>query len=246
MRKQKFFSLFVLLLIIGSNILLLSGCSTKEIPIPQAESNVYVYDDDNLFSEYVINQLNSMLINLEKETSVEFAVVTVKSLLDNSIEHYSITVANGMGIGKKETNNGVLLIMSRSDKRVRLEIGKGLEGILNDAKCGRILDKFFVPYRNQDGYAEGTILTVQAVINEIAIDAGVTIEGVNSSIVVPEPMSTALILLIIVIIIIVIILLFLFLDHVTDGAISHSISSGGGSSGGGFGGGGFGGGGASR
>ena len=246
-------SLIGLLLLL---ILLISGCTTQtqEIPIPKAEANVYVYDNDNLFDESVEKQLNNMLIDLEKKTSSEFAVITIESLLGKEIEDYSIKLARELGIGKEEKDNGVLLLISRSDKRVRIEIGKGLEGILNDAKCGRILEEYFVPYRENDEYTMATSLTVQAVINVIAADAEVSVEGVDEGINAPEPEPIPWGW--IITIIIVIIIAFLIINWLTDGAagefllviIDAFLSSGGSgsSSGGGFGGGGFGGGGASK
>lgn len=243
------------MILIALLLLFLSGCSleSKEIPIPQVRKDVYVYDDDNLFDESVEQQLNTMLINLEKQTSAEFAVITVESLLDYDIETYSIKVSNSLGIGKKDKDNGVLLLIARSDNRVRLEIGKGLEGILNDAKCGRILDEYFVPYRANDEYAEATTLTVQAVINVIATDAGISVDGVDGSITAPEPepIPWGWIISIIVIIIIA----FIVINWITDGEAGELLieileaigdSDSGGGSGGGFGGGSFGGGGASR
>lgn len=251
MKKRRFLAFLVLFLILGSQIFLMSGCTleSKEIPIPKAQADVYVYDDDNLFDESVEGQLNSMLIKLEDKTGAEFVVITVKSLLGKEIEDYSIKVANDLGIGKKDKDNGVLLLISRSDKRVRLEIGKGLEGILNDSKCGRILDKYFVPYRDKDEYVEATKLTVQSVINEIAKDAGVSIDGVDGSITAPEPDKIPWGWIIGIILVIIIILI--ITNWLTDGAVAQFISviassSDGDSDGGGFGGGSFGGGGASR
>ena len=235
-------------------ILLISGCTshTQEIFIPKVEADVYIYDADNLLDESVEEEINNMLIDLEKKTSSEFAVITVESLLGKQVEDYSIKVANGLGIGKEDKDNGVLLLMSRSDKRVRLEIGKGLEGILNDAKCGRILDEYFVPYREKDEYTEATKLTVQAVINVIATDANVTVDGVDESITVPEPKPIPWGKVIGIIIILIIV--FLIINWLTDGAAGEFLivildaffSSDGDSDGGGFGGGSFGGGGASR
>ncbi len=246
--KRRYY--FVFLLILVSQIFMLSGCATnEEIPIPKSQADIYVYDDDDLFNDSVESQLNNMLVDLEKKTDVEFAVVTVKSLLDREIEDYSITVANGLGIGKEEEDNGILLLMSRSDERVRLEIGKGLEGILNDSKCGRILDEFFVPNREDDKYVEATVETVQAVINVIALDNNVKIEGVDGNITVSDP--TPIPWGLIIFIIIVVLLALAVINHYTDGAVVDffafiSSSDSGGSSGGGFGGGSFGGGGASR
>lgn len=258
MTWRKSLLILITVLILGSQLFFLTGFSLKsdKIPIPKVEKDVYVYDDDNLFDESVEQQINTMLINLEKQTSAEFAVITVKSLLDNSIEAYSIEVANSLGIGKKDKDNGVLLLISRSDNRVRLEIGKGLEGILNDAKCGRILDEYFVPHRDNDEYVDATTLTVQAVINVIATDAGVSVDGVDSTILAPEPKPIPWGWIILVIVIIIVILI--VLDHLTDGAVSEIMGAlfdaigdsdfdgGSGGSGGSFGGGSFGGGGASR
>lgn len=251
MKKQRFLAVLLLFLILGSQLFLMSGCvaESKEIPIPKAQADVYVYDDDNLFDESVEGQLNSMLVELEKKTGAEFVVNTVKSLLGKEIEDYSIKVANDLGIGKKDKDNGVLLLISRSDKRVRLEIGKGLEGVLNDSKCGRILDKYFVPYRDKDEYTEATKLTVQSVINEIAKDAGVSIDGVDDSVTAPEAEKIPWGWIIGIILVIIIILI--IINWLTDGAVVEFIyvvtsSSDGDSGGGGFGGGSFGGGGASR
>ncbi len=91
-----------------------------------------------------------MLVELEEKTESEFVIVSVESLLDRTIEDYANNLFNTLGIGKKGQDNGALLIFSRSDEKVRLEIGRGLEGCLNDAKCGRILDNYFVPYREMD------------------------------------------------------------------------------------------------
>ena len=85
-----------------------------------------------------------------------------------SIENYSNNLFNTLGIGKKGKDNGVLLLFSRSDEKVRLEIGRGLEEFLTDSKCGRILDDYFVPYREDDDYTKATEMTVKAVLTVIA------------------------------------------------------------------------------
>ena len=129
---------YVMLLI--TFVIMLTGCTTSEkIPIPKVEKDVYIYDEDNIIDDDVEEKLNKMLVELEKKSEVEFVVVSVESLLDRSIEDYANNLFNTLGIGKKEKDNGLLLLFSRSDKKVRLEIGRGLEGCLNDAKCSRIL-----------------------------------------------------------------------------------------------------------
>lgn len=169
MRKKRIISCMMLLMVLTTLISMLTGCATSEkIPIPTVEKDVYIYDEDDIIDDDVEKELNKMLVELEEKTEAEFAIVSVESLLDRSIEDYANNLFNTLGIGKKGKDNGVLLLFSLSDEKVRLEIGRGLEGCLNDAKCGRILDDYFVPYRENDEYTKATEMTVKAVLNFVA------------------------------------------------------------------------------
>lgn len=231
-----------------------TGCSVlsakNEIPIPKVQKNVYVYDEDDIIDDETEQKLNTLLIELESKTTAEVAVITVPSLLDMEIEDYSYELANTLGIGKADEDNGVLLLISRNDTKVRLEIGKGLEGCLNDSKCGRILDDYFVPYREKDEYSEGTYQTIQVVTSVIAEEYDTSLEALNEEIAQEfkekEEKQSQAVFWIIIIVIIIVIILFICDFTIFDGAIISAIGSGSSSSEGGFGGGGFGGGGASR
>lgn len=232
---------------------MLTACSSSEkIPIPKVEDNVYIYDEDNVIDDDVEETLNGILVDLEEKTEAEFVVVSVESLLDRTIEEYANNLFNTLGIGKKGEDNGILLLFSRSDERVRLEIGRGMEGFLNDSKCGRILDDYFVPYREEDKYTEATEMTVKAVVSVIAEEYDVQIQGVDEEINVEEGSDGDIPLWLAVVIIVAILgfaLLLAILDDGTGGSSGgyYGGSSGGGfSSGGSFGGGFSGGGGASR
>ena len=169
MKKNRIVSYVMLLVVLTTLMSMLTGCGTSEkIPIPTVEKNVYIYDEDNIIDDDVEEKLNKMLVELEEKTEAEFVVVSVKSLLDLSIEDYANNLFNTLGIGKKGKDNGVLLLFSRSDEKVRLEIGRGLEGCLNDSKCGRILDNYCIPNRENDEYTKATEMTVKAVLNVIA------------------------------------------------------------------------------
>lgn len=222
--------------------------ATEKIPIPRTEKNVYVYDEDNIIEDDIEKQVNALLVELEKKTEVEFAVISVDSLLDLSIEDYSHDLFNELGIGKKEKNNGILLLISRNDKRVRLEVGRGLEGCLNAAKCGRILDNYFVPYREKDEYSKAVDSTVKATMSILAQEYDVTFDDVDVEkyeIENEENIDGTILFLVIVLFI----LYFIFGDSDHHGGHSGGFFSGGfssGSSGGGFGGGSTGGVGASR
>ena len=80
--------------------------------------------------------MNQFLVALEEQTTIEFAVITVPTLGNLSIESYAVKLGNKLGIGKADDDNGILLLISREDERVRLEIGKGLQGTLTDSVSG--------------------------------------------------------------------------------------------------------------
>ncbi len=241
----------LLVLVIISSL----GCSARdlknEIPIPKVQKDVYVYDQDDIIDDETERKLNELLIQLESKTTAEVCVITTQSLQNMEIEDYSYKLANTLGIGKADEDNGVLLLISRNDTKVRLEIGKGLEGCLNDSKCGRILDDYFVPYREKDEYPEGTYQTIQAVASVIAKEYNTTLDGIEKNyaqeIEDEETRELNILLAVIVIAIIIFFCDFKFFDGALFNFLASVFSSGGSGFGGGsFGGGSFGGGGASR
>ena len=247
--------LTIVLLVLAIFMSLFTGCTTKEIPIPDVKENVYIYDEDNIIDDDIEQKLNTMLVDLESQTEAEVVVISVEGLLDKSIEDYANKLFNTLGIGKKGKDNGILLLISRSDEKVRLEIGRGLEGCLNDAKCGSILDDFFVPYRESDEYTKATDLTIQAVLKVLSEEYEITIKGLDTeAIQIEDPKQLtmwqwALIIFAILIVLIVIECIsgHFMGDGFGDGIIFLILTSfDGGDSGGGFGGGFSGGGGASR
>jgi len=216
-----------------------------KVDLPKVEPNKLIYDGVNIIDDAIEKELNQVLLELYNEKGVEFAVITIQNLGGMDIEDYSYQLANGLGIGNKETNTGLLLLVSIDEPKVRIEVGKGLEYVFNDAKAGRYLDDHFVEHRQNGDYTKAVDETVRAMIAEIPDDW----EKANN-----DARNQQLIILwvIIAIIIIVVFCDITFWDMMLLSAIFGGRGSGGGSSGssgggfGGFGGGGFGGGGASR
>ena len=253
MNKKRIISYVVLLMVLTALISMFAGCATSEkIPIPTVKENVFIYDEDNIVDDEVEESLNKMLVELEEKTEVEFSVVSVESLLDRSIENYSNNLFNTLGIGKKGKDNGVLLLFSRSDEKVRLEIGRGLEGCLTDSKCGRILDDYFVPYREDDDYTKATEMTVKAVLTVIAEEYEIDIQGLETDDISIEDeskdkISDYICVIIIIACIIILSIIFTFFSGGDDGSSGGYFGgSSGGFSSSSFGGGFSGGGGASR
>jgi uncharacterized protein len=103
-------------------------------------------------------------------------VATVKTVGDNNPDTYANELYANWGIGKKGEDKGVLIFLSVQERKIRIETGYGVEGILPDGMAGGILDQYVVPYLRQNDYGKGLLNGMLAVGQVIAKDAGVTLE----------------------------------------------------------------------
>lgn len=101
---------------------------------------------------------------LEKETGAQIVVVTVSSLEEYTVEEYANELFNGWGIGKKGEDSGVLILLSTGERKIRVEVGYGLEGALNDAKVGRLIDRYAIPFFQEDAFDEGLYELYNAIL----------------------------------------------------------------------------------
>lgn len=136
----------------------------------------YVNDYANILSnetkEYIMNK--SKLINNADGTQI--VVVTVKTLEGNSIEDYAVDLFRKFKIGDSKKNNGILLLISTSDRALRIEVGYGLEGIINDGKAGRIRDEMMIPYLKNNDWNNGIKNGYDAIYSEIVKGNNLNIE----------------------------------------------------------------------
>jgi uncharacterized protein len=109
-------------------------------------------------------RIERKLEQFEKETTTQIAVLTVPSLEGESLEDFSMRVAKTWKLGQKGKDNGVLLLIARDDRKMRLEVGYGLEGTLTDALCRRILDGAIRPRLRGGDYGGGVESGADAVI----------------------------------------------------------------------------------
>jgi uncharacterized protein len=110
----------------------------------------FVTDEARVLDTDVRTQLEANIRNFEKATGIEIAVVTVQSLEGRSVEEYANTLFHTWGIGKRSTNNGVLLLVALSDHKMRIEVGYGLEEKLNDGAAGEIIRGMVPSFRAHD------------------------------------------------------------------------------------------------
>jgi uncharacterized protein len=186
-------------------------------------------------------QVETIATELKQKTDAELAVVTVSELGSESLEMVAVRLFEAWGIGEKGRDNGVLLILAMQEKRVRIEVGYGMESLITDGLSGEILDYYVLPLFRENEYGKGLFQGAAMIAGVIARDAGVEITGsldMRRERAESEEGGAGGIFFIIFIV---------FLVIVTKGRIIPWIllgmlSGGGGGRGGGFGSGGFGGG----
>jgi len=161
MKKISILTLLLLFLITSVDNI---QAATKEY-IPTAQ--FYVNDFANILSDETEQAIFNMGKTIEEKTTAQLVIVTVPNMSGNYIESYANTLFNKWKIGSKEKNNGVLLIVSQEERKIRIEVGYGLEGAINDAKAGRILDKYAVPSLKENNYDLAILDSAKQIQGEI-------------------------------------------------------------------------------
>ncbi|MDX2510225.1 MAG: TPM domain-containing protein, partial [Desulfobacterales bacterium] len=170
--KYKFIAFLFML-----SLFLLPEPFSHAVSIPENPGN-HVVDLAGIVDNPTEAKLNQYLRELEQKTTAQIAILTIKSLEGESIEDLSITVAHDKWkLGQKGKDNGVLLLVSLSDKKYRIEVGYGLEGVIPDSLAGSIGRSYLVPFFKKGDYSNGIYSAAVALTNEIAKDSGVKITG---------------------------------------------------------------------
>jgi uncharacterized protein len=153
--------------------LIASAAFSQDFPQPRG----YVNDFANLISSNQAAQIEAICRELEEKTGAELAVVIMESIGDEDYVDYANRLFEKWGIGKKGRDNGVLLFLTLRERKVRIETGYGLEGILPDITAGRILDNYVVPELRHGDYGAGLLSGTRAIAGLVAADAGIEITG---------------------------------------------------------------------
>jgi len=140
--------------------LLLAVAGLAGLKVPSLTGRVV--DQAHILSDSGEKSVEQAIIQLEKATGGQMAVLTISSLEGEALEEFSIKVAEAWKIGHKEQDNGAILIVSKADRKIRLEVGYGWEGAINDARAGDII-RSMGPHFRQGNFDQGIILAVARV-----------------------------------------------------------------------------------
>ena len=133
------------------------------IDIPQLKG--YVNDYADIISPSAEQRLEEELRSFEQTDSTQLVILTIPSLEGEVIEDFSIRVADAWKIGQAVKDNGIILLVAKEDKKMRIEVGRGLEGRLTDLVSGRIIDLAIKPGFKRGDYDQGFLMGVSALID---------------------------------------------------------------------------------
>ncbi len=139
-----------------------------------------INDFAGVLSPGVVQSMERIAIELEQKTGAAVVVVTMETIGDEDDTDYANRLYEAWGIGQKGIDRGVLILDVVDIRRIRLEIGYGLEGIIPDGRAGDIRDRYMTPFLRNDAYDNGLGQGFAAVAGIIARDAGVTLTGLPS------------------------------------------------------------------
>lgn len=157
------------ILLAGTAAALLSGCAAdaREAETPALELTGRVVDAADVLSGSAEERLNTKLEALENDTGVQLVVATTPSLGGFLIDDYSLDLANDWGIGSAERNDGLLLLVAPNERKVRIEVGRGLEASVKDEEAAEIIRDDIVPSFSKEDYDSGVDAGVDALIREV-------------------------------------------------------------------------------
>jgi uncharacterized protein len=153
---KKFFILFILLLCC-------LPFAVDSLDVPRLQG--YVNDHAGMVSPSAKSKIEEELRTFEQSDSTQVVILTIPSLEGENIEEFSIKVAEAWKIGQQQKDNGVLFVVSKQERKIRIEVGRGLEGKLTDLMAGRIIDQVIKPRFKQGDFDGGFITGVSALID---------------------------------------------------------------------------------
>ncbi len=167
---KNFFTGIALLIMIILLAVFLAGCTVEQEFQPRAEAvypstRSYVVDEADVLSEEKEKELFEKLKNFD--ATAQIAVVTVKTTAPLDEKEYAVNLAQKWGIGDKEEDNGVLFLIVTDDRKLRIEVGQGLEDDITDGRAGMILDRHVVPELKNNNWEAGITKGVDAIIEEV-------------------------------------------------------------------------------
>src|SRR6266852_3420005 len=163
-----------IVLILG--LLFLGVSFTAAEGIKQIRPTGYVTDLAGVIGAERKARLETLCAEVEQKTGAQMAIVTVGSLEGESVENYAVDLYKQLGVGGKKDNRGVLLLVAPNERKYRIEVGYGLEPVINDARAGDA-GRAMVPFLRLGDYSKAVETAAWQLAKYVADDSGVSLSG---------------------------------------------------------------------
>lgn len=172
--------LYIIICILSLSVIFSVGASSRSTSLPKPRETIYINDFAGVVDKETEDAISDLSAAIDSKSKAQIAVVTVDTTQDQPIEDYSLRLLRKWGIGDKTLNTGVVILIAVNDKQARIEVGYGLEDVLNDAKCGRILDDM-LPYFREGDYSNGILSGYNSVASIVSAKYDLDFETPNIS-----------------------------------------------------------------
>ena len=161
-------------------LLLLFVPAARSEQVKNLKPQGYVNDFAGVLNAQAKEKLTALCAEVDQKGKAQIAIVTVSSLEGEPVEQFSIDLATAWGIGPKQKDRGILILLAPSDHKDRIEVGYGLEPILPDGKVGGF-EREAVPLLRQNDYSGAVLLITERVAAVIAEDQKVTLDTLSGA-----------------------------------------------------------------
>ncbi|MGD9008106.1 MAG: TPM domain-containing protein [Desulfobacteraceae bacterium] len=151
--------------IVLSIVIVLFSSEIRALDVPHLKARVN--DHARMLGSSAGRQLETVLAELERTDGTQVVLLTIDSLKGDSLEDFSIRVVEKWKLGQKDFDNGVLLLIAKNDRKIRIEVGYGLEGKLTDLVSGRIIRNVIAPQFKMGRFDQGILDGISAIIGVV-------------------------------------------------------------------------------
>ncbi len=170
---NKFLKLAALILSLIIIVCTMCSCGKNaKDQLPTPTEKFFVNDFAGVLTDADANTIYNSGVALQEATQAQAVVVTVESLDGKEASEYALELGRQWGVGEKDKDNGVVILLSSGDREIYISVGYGLEGALPDSKTGRIIDTYGISYFSNDNFSAGILGIYNAIVNEIYIEYG--------------------------------------------------------------------------
>jgi len=173
MVKQTGTALKLLFLLILPLLMCLPASADSPFPAPKGLVN----DFANVIPPAYEQKIQAITLEVLQKTDIPIVVVTMPDIEGYEYNEYATLLYEKWGIGKKGKDKGVLIFVTVKERKMRIETGYGVEGILPDGLCGNIRDQYMLPFLKENKYGEGLLNGTIAVAQVIAQHSGIKLTG---------------------------------------------------------------------